>query len=191
MGLREKKKIEIRREISRIGIELFLKNGFEATTVDDIVGPLGIAKRTFFRYFDSKEDVVFAWYEELTSELVSTLKSRPAEETPLKAVCETMLSLLQYYDSDIKWAKSMVRLSSETPNLIGKSFQKKAIWVNELSLVLSKRLKGTKSSELKARVVVGCVMAAFTAAIDEWYGKGGNKELRPILQAAFLTLRSL
>ncbi len=80
IGLREKNRIATRSELSRFGIELFLKKGFANTTIDEIVEPLGIAKRTFFRYFDVKEDLVFAWYEDLTNDLVSELRQRPPQE---------------------------------------------------------------------------------------------------------------
>src|SRR5271170_5013001 len=88
-GLREKNKQATRSELSRFGIELFLKNGFTNTTIDEIVEPLGIAKRTFFRYFGVKEDLVFAWYEDLTTVLVDELKRRPRKEKPFEAVCNT------------------------------------------------------------------------------------------------------
>src|SRR5271155_3972074 len=109
-GLREKNKQATRSELSRFGIELFLKNGFANTTIDEIVEPLGIAKRTFFRYFGVKEDLVFAWYEDLTNDLVNELRQRPQREKPFEAVCKTLSSLLKMYDDNPKWALSMVRL---------------------------------------------------------------------------------
>jgi AcrR family transcriptional regulator len=189
MSLRERKKLEIRREISQFGINLFLKNGFTNTTVDEIVDPLGISKRTFFRYFETKEDVVFAWYEELTTELVDALKARPTDEEPFDAVCETLFSLLKYYDPDQNRARAMMRLSRETPALVGKSFEKKAIWERELSQALSRRLGKPARNHLKARVIVGSAMTAFTSGVDEWYEKQGKTELRPLLQKAFSFIR--
>ena len=81
-GLRDKRKRQLKAELSRQGMQLFAQKGFEETTIDDIVGPLAVSKRTFFRYFATKEDLVVAWYEELTGELVSALEGRPKSEPP-------------------------------------------------------------------------------------------------------------
>src|SRR5215813_6019027 len=113
-GLRERRKEAIRQEVSQAGIKLFLKQGFEKTTVDEIVGPLGISRRTFFRHFPTKEDLVFVWYEDLTEELVAACAARPPRESPYEAVCASLRGLLRLYDADPKWSKKMVRLASET-----------------------------------------------------------------------------
>src|SRR5262245_16678116 len=108
-GLRERQKRQLKSELSRQAIQLFTAKGFEETTIDEIVDPLAVSKRTLFRYFATKEDLVFAWYEELTGELVATLEARPKGEAPFESVCETLLSLLHYYDENPKWALAMTR----------------------------------------------------------------------------------
>ncbi|WP_019815326.1 TetR family transcriptional regulator, partial [Saccharomonospora saliphila] len=49
-----------REELERVAFALFADHGFDATTVDDIARAAGIGRRTFFRYFESKNDVVWA-----------------------------------------------------------------------------------------------------------------------------------
>ena len=184
-GLREKNKLATRSELSRFAIELFLKKGFANTTIDEIVEPLGIAKRTFFRYFSVKEDLVFAWYEDLTNDLVNELSSRPKQEMPLEAVCRTLSSLLKMYDGNPAWALSMVRLSMETPSLIGKNFEKRVLWEKAFAATLIEREGKKTMSSLKAQIIAGVAMTAFTAAIAEWFANDGKAKLRPIVERAF------
>src|SRR5271156_1713626 len=184
MGLREKNKMATRSELSRFGIELFLKKGVANTTIDEIVKPLGIAKRTFFRYFDVKEDLVFAWYEDLTNDLVSELKQRPQREKPFEAVCKTLSSLLKMYDDNPKWAVSMMRLSMETPSLIGKSFEKRVLWEKAFAAALIEREGKKKMNPLKAQIIAGAAMTAFNAAVGEWFAGGGKLKLRPVVERA-------
>ena len=66
-GLRARKRQETRERLTRAAMALFLERGFEATTLDDIAAAADISRRSFFHYFDSKEDVVFAWHEEITA----------------------------------------------------------------------------------------------------------------------------
>ena len=181
VGLREQNKLATRRELARFGIELFMKQGFANTTVEQIVEPLGIAKRTFFRYFNAKEDLLFAWFEDLTPGLVQELKSRPAAERPFKAVCETLASLLKFYDASPEWALGMMHLSKQTPALECE----KRTWEDALVSALIEREGKRAMSPLKARIAVGTALVAFTAALDEWYAGGGHAKLRPIVEKAF------
>ena len=190
-GLREKRKRQLRSELSRHAIQLFTQKGFEETTIDEIVDPLAVSKRTFFRYFATKEDLVFAWYEELTGELVRALEARPKGEPPFESVCETLLSLLHYYDENPKWALTMTRLAKATPALVGKSFEKRSIWERELAKVLAKRLPNTPTRDLTARVTVAAALAAFTCGIDEWTDSRGKANIRACLDRAFAVVRNV
>jgi len=190
-GLRERRKRQLKSELSRQAIQLFTQKGFEQTTIDEIVDPLAVSKRTLFRYFATKEDLVFAWYEELTDELVRALEARPKAEAPFESVCETLLSLLHYYDENAKWALAMTRLAKATPALVGKSFEKRSIWERELAKVLVKRLPDAPSRELTARVTVAAALAAFTCGIDEWTDSRGKADVRACLHRAFSILRKL
>ena len=190
-GLREKRKRQLRRELSEQGLKLFTQKGFEETTIDEIVDPLAVSKRTFFRYFATKEDLVFAWYEELTGELVRAMEARPKAEAPFESVCETLLSLLHYYDENPKWALTMTRLAKATPALVGKSFEKRSIWERELAKVLGKRLPNTPTRELTARVTVAAALAAFTCGIDEWTDSRGKADVRACLDRAFSIVRNV
>src|ERR1700719_2009310 len=77
-GLRERKRQQTRERLTRMAMALFHERGFEATTLDDIAAAADISRRSFFHYFASKEDVVFAWQEESTAALIAAVVARPA-----------------------------------------------------------------------------------------------------------------
>jgi len=184
-NLREQQKAATRDQLIRKGIELYLKQGFENTTVDQIVEPLGIAKRTFFRYFKSKEEVVFVFYEDKTAHLVAELKNRPKDESPFKAVCEALSLQLQLYDTDPKSAWALVRLIKENPALVGKGFEKRLAREKALTEALVEREGSNTMNTLKAQLIVGVASVAWMAALDEWYEQGGKTDLREILEKTF------
>lgn len=63
-GLRDRRKRETRRLVESVALDHFERQGFRHTTIDEIARGAGISARTFFRYYRSKEDVLFGWYSE-------------------------------------------------------------------------------------------------------------------------------
>ena len=82
LGLRERKKLERRRSIEVAALNRFGKNGFDATTIDEIAADADIAPRTFFSYFPTKEDVVLADYADRLKRTTDELGRRPPSEAP-------------------------------------------------------------------------------------------------------------
>ena len=78
--LQERKQELVREELSRAAWALFRKEGYEATTVTEIARKAGVSRRTFFRYYASKEDVVVETSDELAEEVLVALAHRPAKE---------------------------------------------------------------------------------------------------------------
>jgi AcrR family transcriptional regulator len=86
MGLRERKKEQTRLAIEAAAFRLFAERGFAATTISDIAAGADIAPRTFFAYFPSKEDVVFAHFDEYVATLRQRLDERGPDTTTFDAL---------------------------------------------------------------------------------------------------------
>jgi AcrR family transcriptional regulator len=85
-GLRERKKQRTREAIVAAALQLFEERGFDQTTIADIAEAADIAPRTFFGYFPSKEDVVFADFPETVEGLSARLDDRAEDETAIDAI---------------------------------------------------------------------------------------------------------
>src|SRR5438093_8268746 len=86
MGLRERKKEQTKRAIEDAAYRLFAERGYQATTVADIAEAADVAPRTFFAYFPSKEDVLFADFDATATEFAPLLRDRPPGETTFAAL---------------------------------------------------------------------------------------------------------
>jgi AcrR family transcriptional regulator len=114
-GLRERKRQQTRERLSRAAMALFLERGFEATTLDDIAAAADISRRSFFHYFASKEDVVFAWQEESTAALVAAVAARPADEPMLVAAENAITAMVRQLEPNE--AIAMACLKRDNPAL--------------------------------------------------------------------------
>ncbi|MFI1012773.1 TetR/AcrR family transcriptional regulator [Streptomyces sp. NPDC020965] len=90
-GLRERKKQRTRDALVRAALELFIDQGYEQTTVDEITDAVEVSQRTFFRYFASKEEVAFAIQELVESHFADSIRERPAHEGPFDAMRNAVL----------------------------------------------------------------------------------------------------
>ncbi|MET9589922.1 TetR family transcriptional regulator [Streptomyces sp. NPDC006516] len=85
-GLRERKKQRTREALLHAALELFTTQGYEGTTVDEIVEAVDVSQRTFFRYFANKEATAFAVQDAVDARFLTELRQRPATEAPFEAM---------------------------------------------------------------------------------------------------------
>ncbi|MFF9689347.1 TetR family transcriptional regulator [Streptomyces sp. NPDC014623] len=91
-GLRERRKRRTREALLHTALRLFTTQGYERTTVDEIVEAVEVSQRTFFRYFANKEAVVFAVQEAVDGRFLEELRRRPAAEAPVEAMRRAALN---------------------------------------------------------------------------------------------------
>ena len=93
-GRRDRKKTETRTALREAAQRLFAERGFDATTVEEITDAVDVSRRTFFRYFGSKEDLLRLDAADLLPEMLETLRARPADEPPLRSVLATLRTVM-------------------------------------------------------------------------------------------------
>ncbi|GAB1820733.1 TetR/AcrR family transcriptional regulator [Herbidospora sp. RD11066] len=96
MGLRERKKAKTRVALIDAALDLFLAQGYETTTIDQIAAAVDVSPRTFFRYFGSKEEVALAPAADAQDVFLSELHARPASESPFTALAQAMRGSVEF-----------------------------------------------------------------------------------------------
>ena len=183
IGLRERKKLRTRAELSDAAFRLFAERGFDETTIEDIVEQVEVSPRTFFRYFDSKEDVVIGFFDDLGLELRAMLATRPSDEpsfTALRAALGTLIDLYEERQDRVVAAK---RLAHETPSIRARLLDKHARWENGVTEELVTR-GGDPSQEPQMRLLAAVALAAFSTAVSAWCTSGGRADLHALVDDA-------
>jgi len=187
MSLRERKKDRTRQALSDAALELFARRGYDATTVEEIAEAAGVSRRTFFRYFGSKEAVIFPERERRLESLRALLARSPSEEPALEAVRRGLLMLARDYTSSRERVMLQQRIVEGSPALLAYDFELDKRWEAVIAEALGGRGRGARGR--RARLVAGAVMGLIRTALREWYASGGRKDLAALGEEAFALLR--
>lgn len=144
-GRRARKRAETRARILTAARELFLAQGFDATTIDQIVERADISKRSFFDYFPAKEDLIAAWQDAFGDLLVAKVAARPEGE-PLGRTVEAAMSGA-IAESVSPEGIEMDRLVRETPSLRARMHLKYARMEARLAEALERRAPMSSGAE--------------------------------------------
>lgn len=106
----------MREVLAEAAFQLFLDRGFEQTTVDDIVARAGVGRRSFFRYFPSKEDAVFPDHERCLADMTAFLEEADGTD-PVGTVSDAARLVLRMYAANPEFSVQRYRLTREVPGL--------------------------------------------------------------------------
>ncbi|WP_055532443.1 TetR family transcriptional regulator, partial [Streptomyces graminilatus] len=157
--------------------QLFLERGYEQTTVDDIVALAGVGRRSFFRYFPAKEDVVFPDHERCLADMTAYLaeSAESAEDTdPVGRVCDAARMVLLLYAENPAFSVQRYRLTKKVPGL--RASELSVVWRYERALAayLRGRFAGRPHGTLQADVIAAAVVAAHNNALRSWLRSDGQ-----------------
>ncbi|WP_245930908.1 TetR family transcriptional regulator [Actinokineospora auranticolor] len=183
-GLRDRTRRAVRADLAERAMVLFRERGFDETTVDDIARAAGMSKRSFFRYFATKEDAVLGLVDELGERVVEDIRARPADEPPW----ECLRQVLRQSEERIRTSADALRLIESTPALRaahhGKRDQTRAL----IATALRDR-PGSTLAPFAADLLATAAGAALDAAAREWLRTGGTADRAHLLDQAFAALR--
>ncbi len=175
-GLRERKKEKTRLALETAALALFAEKGFDGTTVDEIAEACDVSQRTFFRYYSTKEDVLFADGDERLESVLAEIAARPAEEQPIRAVQIAFLTLVEEYAHDRERLILRSKIFDGSSGLRSHKFEQQQNWEAAITAALVARdVKAERATPtLRLRVVAGASMACIRAALQEWIEEGGE-----------------
>ena len=182
-SLRERNKARARAEIADAALRLFYDRGFEGVTVDQIVTAAGVSRRTFFRYFETKEDALLAEYPELNAKLIDALEASGPDDA-MEAIRAGLHQMADWYieRSEVVLARSKV--IRETPtNLAARNLEFLTQWERGLADAVARQV-GLDPAELLPRTAAAIIVGAFRAALTQWVRSGGTEDFHALTDQA-------
>jgi AcrR family transcriptional regulator len=170
IGLRERKKHRTRLSLIDAAFDLFLAQGYEATTVDQIAAAVDVSPRTFFRYFGSKEDLALDFTVEYEQLITTALQARPEDEPPLAALAHAFREFIHMMETnateDTERFLRHRRVIDASPVLLATSFARMAETEKKLTVETARRQGTDPATDPRPRLLVAFITAAIRVGFE-------------------------
>jgi AcrR family transcriptional regulator len=174
----------LRAEITTQALGLFSERGFDAVTADELAEAVGVSRRTLFRLFATKEDIVVAAFEDLGDEALTALRERPADEAPWTALRHALGTAAARLEDRPALLFELHEVIAQTPALRRRLLEQRDGWRAAFAEEVAVR------NELARELLATAAIGAFDVATETWARTGGRRRLSRLLDEAFELLGS-
>ncbi|MFI5953212.1 TetR family transcriptional regulator [Cryptosporangium sp. NPDC051539] len=164
-GLRERNRLRTRQDIVDAALDLFAERGYEATTTDAIALTAGVSPATFFRYFATKEDVLFHDEHTAAAALVALVRDRIDHSLTLSALEEPMVTFADSLtDGSVP---QLTHLVMTTRTLEARSLRMPLRWQHDVAFQLAAE-RGLEHPGLTETGLAALAVTCLTSALRHW-----------------------
>jgi AcrR family transcriptional regulator len=188
-GLRERKKQRTREALIAAAFDLFGRNGFEATTVEEIAEAVEVSPRTFFRYFATKEDCALSMLDEQAEAMWAAFDARPAHEPVLTALKQAMLVVARATEEGkgfdpIRFA-CMQDMTKNSPAVAAKSMEHGSMKMDGFAGRIAARMGVDPATDPRPHLVAAIVVTTVPLSIRVWGTAEPETPLSTLVERAF------
>ncbi|MBE9375523.1 mycofactocin system transcriptional regulator [Saccharopolyspora sp. HNM0983] len=156
-----------RHELEEAAFALFEQNGFEATTVEAIARAAGAGRRTFFRYFDSKNDVVWGNFTEQLALMRAQFRACPRDRPLMESLRAVIVEFNRIDPAEAPRHRRRLELILQVPALQAHSTLRYAEWRSVVAEFVAHRLRVAPTALVPQSLSYACLGAAL-AAYEQW-----------------------
>ncbi|HEV3352536.1 MAG TPA: TetR family transcriptional regulator [Acidimicrobiales bacterium] len=189
VGLRERKKEQTRDALAQAALELFAERGFDQVTVEEIAAACDVSPRTFFRYFGSKEDVLFADSDRRCDHLLASIAEQDPAVPAFDALAGAVRELAGDYAPEGERLRARHAILRSTPSLASRNAERQQGWEGKVIDALRTSGRARGMSDLDLRLMVASTTTALRVAIEDWTASAGEGDLQRRVDAALHYLR--
>jgi len=195
--LRERRRVDTRREITAAALDLFERNGFAGTTVDEISRAAGVSPRTFFRYFENKEESVLRIHRQFEDDISDWLVDTVSEDLILSQVEMAHEKVIEQITNGTPDGREILlrtrRLVIKDPSLRSAALVLDSTSIASLIECMGQKM-GADVDPMVPRLLIEMASATMRVAFDEWavlVDAGEDVELIDVYRRTRTTLRAI
>jgi AcrR family transcriptional regulator len=187
-GLRERKKEATTERLREVALALVAERGFDAVSIDDIAAAADVSKTTFYRYFETKEDVVLGKASGNLELLQAALDDQPLTVAAVEAARHAFGVMATSFQQDRAQRVLVDRLTRSTPSLAARTLAHQAAWEEVVRADVDRR--DTHGEPFRRWLLAAQIMAAVRGAVSWWLAGGAERELVDLVDEALAALPS-
>ncbi len=188
--LREDTRRNTRRRIESTALELFLTRGYAGTTVEEIARASNISVRTLYRYFPSKDALLFDGFQPALLEVCEALKRRDRDLPPLRSLQTALTGAADAFEGVSQVLKHIWQLAAEDPSLQALTVLEIQRWRTTFAAELAEQA-GRPIYDRQVQLVSIALHGVITAGVAQWRGTGADGPLADEIRLAALELGDL
>lgn len=170
-------------EISHVALRLFMDRGFDQTTIDDIAREAGIGRRTFFRYFPSKNDLPWGEFEPLLARMRAHLARLPDDLPLMEQLRLAVIEFNRLPEVEREYHRRRMDLLLHVPTLVAHSTLRYASWRQVVAEHVARRLD-LPEHDLIPQTIAWTCLGVCLAAYEQWLADE-DAALLELLDTAF------
>lgn len=187
-SLAERKRQLVANELTEAALQLLASRGFDTVTIDEIADAAGVSRRTFFRYFASKEDVVVQFLVDMGLDIRAGLAERPAPEKPSVALRHAIWVPIAHCAEHPDRTLRVVQLILRTPALCARFLERQEQWREDLAAELVRRTGSAAAGDVYPQMAARMALAAFGTVLQRWSDSDGGEDPAQLTDAAFAVI---
>ena len=173
--------------LTKAAIELFAEQGYDATTITEIAERAGLTKRTFFRHFADKREVLFSGAGHLAEVWLSGVAAAPSDAEPLAIVTAGFDPLVEMFEERLEFARLRAQIIAANPELMERELIKLQVLAGELKRALLARGVALNAAILAAQAGV----TVFSVGFARWVEQDDPAAFRRLLAESVEELREV
>jgi AcrR family transcriptional regulator len=175
-----------RERLQGAALDLFSQQGYGSTTVAEIAARAGVTKRTFFRHFADKRDVLFAGAGELEAVLAEGIVQAPRDLAPLDAIIAALAAAGADPVVPRRYLRQRQTVVGASPELM----ERELIKFDSLTLAFADALRRRDVDALTASLAAQAGISIFRTAYARWVQSGDDEDMGPIVRDVLTRFRA-
>lgn len=167
-SLNDRRRTETRIHIADAAVALFAQSGFDAVTMDDVARAAEVSRRTVYRHFATKEDLIFDHPTRWLDHFESVIAARDVDESTRDVCCRALIAVAEFIQSTGDAVAEAFAVYATNPGVRARGAHTEDRWIQRYAELITADVGDAVESQLKILTLAGSLVATTNALVMVW-----------------------
>ena len=180
---KDRRRSKLAAQIERTALSMFVQRGINAVTIDQISDAADISRRTFFRYFASKEDLLLGDRQRYDDSLARAVAKEQPSQSAVRMLRDILVEMSHEVEAEADIARLRLELFRKYPEEMSGAFEQQRAWSSTFKAMVAQRMGLDDSRDMRPALIVRVMMSAANVALQNWFTKGAEQPLHELVES--------